>query len=65
VGGQGLDGGGVLGAPVDAVTPIKGSEAVCDAVKAPGANLSGNSLTVMAPKQDHPRMWSILHVLLV
>jgi len=36
LGGQGLDGGGVLGAPVDAVTPIKGSEAVCDAVKSAG-----------------------------
>ncbi len=24
------------------VTPIKGSEAVCDALKAPGANLSGD-----------------------
>jgi len=36
LGGQGLDGGGVLGAPVDAVTPIKGSEAVCDALKSAG-----------------------------
>ncbi len=66
LGGQGLDGGGVLGAPRRCSNADQGvGGGLATFLKAPGAYLSGDSLAVMAPEQDHPRMWSILQVLLV